>query len=807
MNRFLRELKLGFSSLRRAPEFSATIILTMSLTLGALICIFNLSYVLFIKSLPYEDQDRLFAAQLVLKNNGVDRIAKQTYPALIRLYKKQQMFEQTSLLSYHQQLVTDLNDEPRVNVTFTTPEFFDLTQTTMALGRRFDDQETLDSHNPVAVLSYDTWQRLYNGDPAIVGQKVSLDYVSYKVVGVTATGFAEPEVFQTGHKSDYWLAWDLNPEQERKFWGRFYSHHMLIGKLKPGISPAQANQQITAITDEGFQPYALTQSFLKGHTLESNMKSFDHLILGNNTNIVLIMLAAAIAMVLIASANITNLFLSRTAQKQRQMAIKAALGAKRSHLFHHMFAESLILMLISSAIALILAAQGFTLIATYAQQSLPRLTELGFSLPMLAFALAVALLLALFFAALSSAMVNYRSLQSTLQSSGKGSGLHISAKIRNVLIVSQVALAGILLTANINLFQQSMNNINKPVGFAAQDRFSLLLSTGSVSLSTEERHQYINQIKKALIDLPSIKSASTAYYNPLALRGGTSFHGAQEQHRTAASTQYIDADYLSLINLPLRGGRNFSDAEIKDEAKMLIISQSLADELYPGSDAVGRPLFYASSSSKKVPYRIIGVVKNVVNPSESGTHVVYSPTVGHNLQFMLQSEAGQRLNKIDLLTMFSKIDRKLKIYEFDSMADKHTSLLARDIATAVVTAILALLSLFLAGAGIYGVLSYSIKMRSNEFGIRMAIGAKPNRITSMVFKNNAVPVLTGLACSIVIGGVLYLLTKDQISQYLSMDVLSVLASILMILITSAVACYLPLRPIISNRPIALLRDE
>ena len=806
MNRFIRELKLGFSSLIRAPEFSATIILTMSLTLGALLCIFNLSYLLFVKSLPYEDQDRLYAAQLMLKNNGVDRIAKQSYPALIKLYKEQQMFEQTSLVSYHQQLVTDLSDEPRVNATFTTPEFFGLTQTPMVLGRGFNDQETLDSQRPVAVLSYDIWQRLYSGDPQIVGQKVTLDYVSYTVVGVAAAGFAEPEVFQTGHKSDYWLAWDLNPEEERKLWGRFYSHHMLIGKLKLGVSPAQANQQITAITDEGFQPYAITQSFLKGHTLESNLKSFDHLILGNNSNIVLIMLAAAIAMVLIASANITNLFLSRTAQKQRQMAIKAALGAKRSHLFHHMFAESLILMLISSALALILAAQGFNIISAYAQQSLPRLNELSLNLPTIAFALVVALLLALFFAGLSSAMVNYRSLQSTLQSSGKGTGLQISAKVRNILIVSQVALAGILLTANINLFQQSMSNINKPVGFAAQERFSLLLSTGTVKLSTEERHQYINRIKKALVDMPDIKQASASYYNPLALRGGTSFRGEDELVRTSASTQYVDADYLTLINLPLLGGRNFNDAEIKDQAKVLVVSQSLADELYPDSDAVGQPLFYASSN-KKVPYRIIGVAKNVANPSNSSTHVVYSPTLGYNLHFMLQSAVGQRPDKIDLLTMLNKIDRKLKIYEYDSMVDKHTLLLARDIATAAVTAVLAFLSLFLAGAGIYGVLSYSTKMRSNEFGIRMAIGAKPNRITSMVFKNNAVPVVTGLVCSIVIGGALYWLTKEQVGQYLSMDILSVVASILMILITAAVACYLPLRSIVTNRPIALLRDE
>lgn len=803
MSLLLRELKFAYASLKRAREFSAAIVVTMSLSLGTLICLFTLNYLLLLSPLPYKDQDRLYASQQVLQHNGEVILQAQTYPGLVKWYKEQDVFERVSLISYQQQQFADLSNEPIVNVAFTTSGFFELTAAPIAFGRTFSSTEDLNTFNPVALISYKTWQSLFFGDQDIIGKQIHLNNISYKVIGVIDQSFAEPELYEVSRETQIWLPWDFNPDDEKQVWGRYYTHHMLLGKLNSDLSKEQAEQKLSVLSNDGLEEYATKEQSLKGYKLDSKLIKFEELILGDSSSVSLIMLAAALSLVLIACVNITNLFLARAAQKQRQIAIKAALGAKLKHLFTSMFAESFLLMFISTILALVVSFIEFRLIAEYAQGELPRLEQLGISIASIIFSILLCFLLAGLFAFLSCTFVNYKSLQNTLQSSGKGSGQQTSKFTRNLLIASQVALAGVLLVVNIDLFKGSLDNINKPLGFSHEQRYSLSLNGEKLKLNGKERRELMGQLKNELLAMPQIINVSMSSSDPMDVEGGSGFHAGSEISQSGALIKWVDNDYLTLSEFKFVAGRNFTKSEVLDRAKVFVISQSMAEQFYSGGSAVGEKLYYADDETK-TPYKVIGVVEDVFNPMDPQRNIVLNPSLPWPFHFMIETNQGA-INKIQLLNTIRNINRQFSIFKFESMEEKYTRSLARDFAIVSVTAFLAILSLLLAGIGIYGVLSFNIKMRSNELGIRIAIGAKPNRILSMVLFDTATPLIFGLLSSFVILFVSYFFGSEEIKYFLNVDASSVTLSSFVILVTTVFACYLSLITIIKKQPVFALK--
>ncbi|NQZ13059.1 MAG: ABC transporter permease, partial [Algicola sp.] len=479
------QLKQANNSLKKKPGFITWVVATMGLTLGALLCVLTLGYVLLYKPLPYPDQERLTVVDhAFVEKTGKTMFKAFTYPALMAIHSfsaaNRTVFSQTALVSASQGVLTNHPALPTVEATYVSPEWFTLLNIPMKLGRAFTSSESINNHNPVAVISHKSWQNEFGATPDILDRKIRFGGVSFKIVGVTAPAFVEPQVYRVRRQTQLWLPWDFLPHSEvdRKNWGRVLGGR-LVGKLANGVTPSQAEQIITPIVNDQWQNAMAGNPRNAGRSVALELQSFKSVILGDSAQVVYLLLASVFGLIVIATTNITNLFMSRTAQKQRSLSIQAALGAKKRHLFQVLLAESSLLMFYSLGLALVVATAGFWLLQQYLHALLPRVEEVSLNAFTLSAAVLIGSLIALLLAYFGSASINYKALNTTLQSSGKGTGVQVSKKLRQVLMVSQIAVATVLIFVNISLFKAALASINAPMGFTAKNVQSLTLASAT----------------------------------------------------------------------------------------------------------------------------------------------------------------------------------------------------------------------------------------------------------------------------------------------------------------------------------------
>jgi len=454
MHQYSHLIRQAWAGLSAKKGFLVAIVTTLGLTLGALLCILTLAYVVIYKPLPYPEQEHLYQVNGIMLDKTGQEVSRGvfSYPSLIHLFEKQTQFSQSALVSYEDRILSSLPTQPAIENAFVTPGWFTLLGSKMALGRSFEESENKDSYNPVAILSYEFWQNEFNADSSILEQTVTIDETNFRVVGVLAESFIEPQLFGFGIKTDIFLPWDYNGfniESLSESFGNWSRRHSFVGKLDSQLGVSQIEQTLTTLSNSHWRENVSEES----EDLKIELQSFKQAILGDSQNTVLLLLTGVIGLVLIACTNITNLFMSRTADQQRELAIQAAVGANRRHIFQALCAQAGIVVFLSVVVALVVASGGFWVLQQYLAQQLPRVDELAINSVTLVAALFIALVLGLFFARTSANMINYRALNATLQSSGKGTGIQVSKTVRQWLIISQVTVATLLVFFNISLLK------------------------------------------------------------------------------------------------------------------------------------------------------------------------------------------------------------------------------------------------------------------------------------------------------------------------------------------------------------------
>lgn len=804
MKAFSQEFKLALSSLSRAGGFSATIISTLAITLGALICIFNLNHLLLVKELPYPDADKLIVMNQMYNTEGAGSSSGQTLPALLLWYKEQKQMSSMALVRYKSQSISDHREQPRVPVGYVTPEYFTLLGAPMRLGRGFSESEGFDQNVPVAVISHASWKKWFNSDDKIIGSTTQVGNTFYTIVGVTAEEFNEPQLYFS-RDVEVWLTWDyqdLNIDQ----WDLKTGSLVAFGQLKPEIKLNQANAILTKQIDSIFQGI---DSTVPGDSLSADLQTFKQAIVGDSQNIALLLMAGVSGLLLIAATNVTNLFLSRAAVKQRTMAIQAALGAKPSHLFTSMFAESLILCSAAALIGLVLAGWGFVLLRELASTQLPRLSELGVDGVTLLFTALITLLLSALFAKLSSRVVNYDNLKVQLQSSGKGSGLQVSDKTRKVLIISQVALASLLLIGAVNVLEKVLVTVLKPLGFNQDQVFDLRIEQGGGYEGREQLNLLTLEVEKQLLALPQVAKVARNWFSPI--RGGrsrTDLNDVNQQRVGSYRINLVGAQFFDLLELPFLQGRTFKERLNFDQKfDEIILSKSLAQKLVPNGNAIGETFM----TNYDTPLKVVGVVADYFNPNDLGSSPAaryYLPFIPNfHLGYTLKLKDNGNLQKHEVVSLLKQINPDIRVSIFRSLEDIHQGLIYRDKLAAGLAIALTLLTLILAAAGIYGVLNYSTQMRRYELGIHLSLGAKTERIILMVLKSSLTLVLLGLLLSIVTSALVYLLARQYLNEVIEFNLIALLSTFPVILITAFIACYLPVRKIVLDDPIKALRNE
>jgi len=795
------QLKQTLDNLKHKQGFVATVLTTMSITLGALLCVLTLAYVLIVKPLPYENQDNLVLINHYLVDaNGDENGDAFTYPNLMHLYNEQSLFKQSALAYYSSDISLSDSSHPKLKTAFVTPSWFKLFGASIHLGRRFSSTEAINTHNPVAIISHNSWKNNFGADPSILGKSVAFGSRSYTIVGVLTPYFFEPQVRYTGRENDIFLPWDFNEvsERDRKTWGNDDSRLYYFGQKDDTTSMDTISKQLSLMINNNWQQKVASREFFNDWSIAIKAKSLKSVLLGDIEQSVILLLVSICGLVAIACANIANLFLSRIAQQQRPLAIHAAVGASKKDLFSILIYESGVLMALSMVIAIVISMVSFALMKQYLASYLPRVAELGLNGLTIAAAIIVCVILSLFFALLNQRAINYQSLNNTLQSSGKGTGIQVSKVIRHLLIVSQVFIVTLLVFVNISLFNDALATINSDDGFKVNNLISADLSRAATKRQTsDERTATMLDIKNAIAALPQVEKVNLGA-SPLNNFGIYALTVSGTKNRHTPQVKFVGQDYFSLIKQPMLSGNSF-DANSMSSRDDVIINDTFAHQISETGEAIGMKLNFGGDND----VRIIGIVKDAITPGEKlAQGRLYAPTSSGSARFLIALKDNTALKKDTVVKTIAQVTSQYNLDNFTTLTSQRREILYAQYTAAVASAILTIITLFLAAIGLYGILSYNTLLRRYELGTRLAIGAKRWDIIQLIIGDNFKAITTGVLISIVAMMAGYGMFHEQLVSYINGTHLPIFVmTLFMVSAIALFACYWPLRPII-NRPVA-----
>lgn len=754
MKQFMYQQKQAWESLKKKPAFVAAVVSTMGITLGTLLCVLTLAYVLILSPLPYPKQEGLYRVDNIFLKSQDDIMGKYfIYPYAIELHKNRKLFSETAIVVYGEAKIESDPLQPNVLTNYVTPEWFSLlgvkSGKQMLMGRAFENTEAVDTNNPVVVLSYKTWRELFSADLEILNKTIVVSGKSFRVIGVLAESFVEPKLRTDGNKTELFVPWDFNPikEERAQSWRSPHPDLAFFGNLSSAVTKEQAEQLLASDVNSVWKDKVSGVEFWKDYNIQIKLSSFKSVILGDFERAIYLLLIAALGLVLIALANISNLFISRIAEQQRQLAIRAALGATKAKIFNLFFAEASQLMIASIMLALVIASSGFAVLQNFFTFKMPRVEELSVNGFTLGAAVLITILLAVFFARLCSRMINYQTLQSSLQSSGKGAGIQVSKQVRKLLIVCQVAIVSLLICINLNLFKEAYKVIHQSLGFETKNAYILYLSSGAET--AQGIRSAVDDITQKLERLPQVKIVSQAY-SPLDIFDYFSHKPVGRDEDVMVQTLPIDNHYFELLKQPLLEGRNFSEADARDNSTVLIVDEVYAKRLAPNGSALGMQIQLDGSATSST---VVGVVKAIKLPNETLAPIrAYYPFPPdrYRLKLLLSVKEGQAITAPQIIKLIKEVGGQVDFWRLASLDERRNELLFTQFVTAITSSLLVLISYLLATIGIYGVLNYSVQLRRYELGIRMAIGARPNTIFLQVLKDNSVPVVTGLLVALAV---------------------------------------------------------
>lgn len=525
-------------------------------------------------------------------------------------------------------------------------------------------------------------------------------------------------------------------------------------------------------------------------------------IIGDSAQLAYLLLAGVITLLLIAVSNLSNLFFSRAAQKQRTMAIQAALGAQSRHLFVHVFSEALWLIGASWAIGMIIAAWLLVWLQNDLQFTFPRMQNLSLD----GFTLIVSALISIAIAAVLSFVsmrkINSESLVRDLQASGKGTSAQISTRTRNLLIATQVCFATVLLLGASELLHPVYKKLTQPLGFDSENLRFIRVDTGDVE---EGLPEYSLQMKAALMALPEIESAARSFTTPLVMGWENYLYDENNEMLGIVSVGMFDEDIFSVLGQQIIEGRSFTPILDGDALPQeVVISQSLARRLYGDQSPIGETLH----ATQNEPLSVVGVVEDIYVPSTSDGYAeerYYLPFSGARMGFTLRTKGT--LDEAKLLATVKAIHPNFSVAFNDTFATDLSFRLRNAKLTGGLTLSLVVLALALAAAGIYGVLSYSVQMRRYELGIRLSLGAHTQTVIALVMRQSFTPIFIGLACGIVVALIGNMLGEYLWQYQVQAEWGAFLLALPIMIAIALLACYWPIRAAVLANPIKALRNE
>jgi putative ABC transport system permease protein len=812
-----RDFRHALRMLQRSPGFTTVAVLTLALGIGANTAIFSVIDAVLLRPLPYHEPDQLV---MVWENNSQHPNPHNTVspPNFLDWQNRNTVFSSMAYMFDGRDNLTGNGDPQEVVVQDVSANFFSLLGVSLLLGPGFTPENGQAGHDNVVILGYGIWKERFAGDPAIVGKSIVLNGHPQTVVGVA------PQNFQwfikdgslTSAKPQMWSpfvfpqSWSNHNDM-----GRFIT---VVARLKPGANRSQAQTQMTAIASQLEHEYPDAD----GHW-GVNVVSLRDQISGELRPALLVLFGAVAFVLLIACANVSSLLLARAASREREMAIRTAIGASRWRIARQLLMESLLLALIGGGIGVALAVWGTNALLAASPRNLLDMHSVSMDLPVLSFALAATLLAGLLFGFLPSYISAHSRISETLKEGGRGtSSANRRAFARNAFVVAQLGLALVLLTGSGLLIRSFVRLIGVDPGF---DTGHLL--TFKVSLPRAKYGKdplclaFFQQLLARLSVVPGVRSATMESFPPLAGLGAATAVHLLGQPSLALSdlpvtnVQVVGSNYFNTMNIPLRAGRLFNAQELAQERHVTIINQAFADKYLHGLNPLGQKaaIYMKSLSENELqPSEIIGVVGDVhqLGLDTTPEPTVYWPhpeLVMSGMTILVRTANDPLSIASAARTALQQLDPELPLAGVATMDQLLADSLSRSRFTMLLLGIFSAVALVLAAVGIYGLIAYSVTQRTQELGIRIALGAQRRDVLRLVLAQGTRLTLLGVALGVFAALVLSRLLATLLFNVSATDPLTFAGVTALLAVVALLACFIPARRATRVDPIVALRYE
>jgi putative ABC transport system permease protein len=802
-----QDIRYGLRVLAKSPGFSAVVILTLALGIGANTAIFSVVSAVLLQPLPFSQPDRLVALR------GVDLRTGETgrplsYPDFADMRTQSQSLESASAYDTSTSTLTGNGEPLHVDVGVVSANLLSVLRAKPMLGRDFAATEDKPGTH-VVFLSHRLWKTRFGGDPRVTEKQLVLDGKSYSIAGVMPPEFQFPLDSQS---MDLWMTMAVEGEYQAE---RGSHYLMAIGRLKSEVTLDTAIAEAATISAGLAKQYPDTD----GHMGITMLPEKDSLV-GNVRPALLMVLGAVGFLLLIACANAANLLLSRAAGRQREMAIRASLGAGKIQILRQLLTESVLLSLAGGLLGLLLAVWGTAALVSLPSLGIPRLASAGMDLRALMFTLGVSVITGILFGLAPALHASRFNLFGSLKEGGRtatdGAGRSI---LRSLLVISQVSLAVVLLIGAGLLIESMFHLLHESPGFDPQGvlAFNLDLPDSRYGKPAQSADFFKNLLEK-IRAVPGVKSASAVMPLPLSHNSlRTSFQ--IEGHPMALSDlprtfiRAVGLDYFSTMRIPLESGREFSARDDRHAPHVIIINQTLARKFFPGENPVGKHMKPGMNADKSdAMCEIVGVVgdvrhRNLWQPADPESYVPYEQNPIGAMDIVVKSAADPMMLLPAMRAQVLAMDAELPIYKAQRMEDYVAASVAQRRFTSLLCAIFAGVGLLLAVVGLFGVMSYSVAQRTHEIGIRVAVGAAKTDILRMILREGMGITLAGIGVGLLGAFAVSGVVKSQLFGVKATDPLTFLVVILSLLFVALVACYIPARRATRVDPMVALRYE
>src|SRR5215207_6127858 len=821
MMTLLQDVRYGLRMLWKNPGFTLVVVLTLALGIGANTAIFSVVDAVLLRPLPFPNPEQLVLLRDDLAGRQMENVG-MSVPELKDFQQSADTFEEVAGVWPVDANLTGSDRPERVELLAVSPNYFSLLGASARLGRVFGPPDKAEGFAEGVVISDGLWRRMFGADPNVLGRRIYADTDAYTIIGVMPPGFRHPaqtlrnDVEMWANAGFVGTPFNNPPRNVRMLPGA-------IARLRPGVNVRQAQSQVDSLVSR------LREQFPADYPAEAGwavrlLPAHENLVGGART-VLLVLLGAVGLVLLIGCVNIANLMLARSTARQREMAIRLALGAARRRLVMQLLTESLLLSLAGGAVALLAVVWLLELLVRVVPADIPRLHEVGFDGGVLLFVFGVSLLTGVLFGLVPALQASRPDLTANLKEGGKGSGSG-GQRFRGALVVTEIALSLILMIAAGLLLRSFARLAEVDAGF--DPRHVLMARIWLPVPNNPEldpyrqparRAAFVREVLRRASSLPGVRYAAAGAGNAVPLLG-PHFAGQFTVEEKAdsdaalptAQMTSVSPDYFRALGTPLVRGRFFEDSDALEAQRVALVDEAAARRFWPDEDPVGRRFKQGGRGSQAPWVTVVGVVGNVKTegfdqPDQPHLYLPALQAPGYAMAVYLRAEGDPKTLTQGLRQEVQAVDPNLPVFGERTMEEVVSASLAQRRFALQVVGGFGVLALLLAGIGVYGVVAYSVSQRTREIGIRLALGASPGAILRWVFGQGMRLTLLGLGAGLAGAFALTRLLRGLLFGVETTDPLTYAGLALLLAAVALLACYVPARRATKGDPRVALRYE